>query len=266
MEGLVSTKQRPKELLYSIAGNKIDLGSIRHLCDAFPDREDPIYARGAQQGEGVCATYNSNADDNYLYSLNAQSCVIATLYNPANQKGAVIHFDHNISALINEAVKQVIDQIGIPEEGEIEATLSGGIWFMGGVSIGDPLKEVLALHGITPSWDHWSFSPCSEHVYGVVLDLESGNVQVFEHSAGAVDSFMYPLLKETTDLNRAKQSLSAEQKRANAFMNRIKAPAIFETTYGKKLCYADMAHFQRVVTRTDLNQQRIAIHNLDHKS
>ncbi len=54
----------------------------------------------------------SEGADNYLFSLNAQTCVIASLYNPATKVGAVIHFDHNIRPLIERSVRDVTRRLG----------------------------------------------------------------------------------------------------------------------------------------------------------
>ncbi|MFZ4215911.1 hypothetical protein ACOZB2_31690, partial [Pantoea endophytica] len=205
------------------------LGVIHYIQDAFPGKESPCYLRGALQGEGVISSYNSNKDDNYLYSLNAQTCVIATLYNHNNRTGAVIHFDHNISHLIDEAVNTAICELKKNSEGTITSTLSGGVWFMGGDSIGDPVKNSLVKNHIKPSWDQWSFSPCTEHNYGVVLNLENGKVDIFEHSMGLLEQFQTPLLKDATIY---KNDDKPEYKRARDFMTRFKQPAITEKANG----------------------------------
>jgi hypothetical protein len=239
------------------------LGTIYHLADAFPRREFPSHARGAMQGEGVCASYHAGKNDNYLYSLNAQTCVIATLYNPESRKGAVIHFDRNIRSHIHDAVEAAMRKIGAScgaGNENIEATLSGGIWFMGGKNIGNPVKEELLRHGLRPSWDNWSFSPCGERNYGVVLDLRTGNVQAFEHRVGIVEELQTPLLEDTASAQSQGLLLSPEQQRADAFMKRVEAPAIVEHADGE---LRFVKGNQRPPMTEEISGQRIPIHDLD---
>lgn len=88
-----------------------NLGRVGDLREAFPGHVFPDATRGALQGEAVVARF-SEAADNYLFSLNAQTCVIASLYNSATKMGAVIHFDHNIRALIERSIRDVTRRLG----------------------------------------------------------------------------------------------------------------------------------------------------------
>ncbi|MGS0744161.1 hypothetical protein ACVBEF_20465 [Glaciimonas sp. GG7] len=237
------------------------LGTIHYLSEAFPHKTSPCYARGAMEGEGVCAAYDINKNNNYLFSLNAQTCVVSTLYNPVNKMGAVIHFDHNIRVIINQTIQTAIELIKDTkgESKTIQATLAGGVWFMQGESIGDPIKESLAQHDIHPSWDHWSFSSCTGRSYGVVLDLATGETNIFEHSIDVIDNFQTPLLREAIDLRNKNQPLSPEQTRADVFMKRVKAPGIAEK-YDGKMRFVESNLNQRLVTENEINQKRIPIH------
>lgn len=232
------------------------IGVVHYIQDAFPGKVSPCYLRGAMQGEGVISSYNSEKDDNYLYSLNAQTCVIATLYNNDNQAGAVIHFDHNISHLIDDAVNAAISELKANGNGIITSTLSGGVWFRGGDSIGDPVRNSLIKNNIKPSWDQWSFSPCIEHNYGVVLSLENGKVNVFEHSVELVEQFQTPLLKDAT-IN--KNDDNPGYIRARDFMTRFNQPAITEKENGPRFVHTTT---HRKITDNDINKFRFLIHKI----
>ncbi|MGE8406460.1 MAG: hypothetical protein ACN6QH_05420 [Pseudomonas sp.] len=174
------------------------LGRVSRAAEAFPARTNPLPARGALQGEGVIAGFRAGASDNYLYSLNAQSCVVVTLYNPATRMGAVIHVDHNIRALLENSLDTALVRIGRPSADQLKATLVGGDWLSGGADIGGPLKSILAGKGVTPVWDHWSYSSCFGNNYGVALDLASGATTVFTTTRSAVAEVVDPLLREAT--------------------------------------------------------------------
>lgn len=230
------------------------IGVVHYIQDAFPGKVSPCYLRGAMQGEGVISSYNSSKNDNYLYSLNAQTCVIATLYNHDNRTGAVIHFDHNISRLIDDAINAAISKLKPNGNGTISSTLSGGVWFMGGENIGEPVRNSLTKNGIDHSWDQWSFSPCIEHNYGVVMNLENGKVDVFEHSLELVEKFQTPLLMHAT---KYKDDENPEYKRARDFMRRFKQAAIAEK--GNELRFVD-AVINKTITHNDINKFRFPIH------
>ncbi|WP_148051296.1 hypothetical protein, partial [Pseudomonas brassicacearum] len=97
---------REKEQVRQLAGR------VNDLREAFPGHVFPDVSRGALQGEAVVARFSEAAADNYLFSLNAQTCVIASLYNPTTKAGAVIHFDHNIRALIGRSLRDVTRHLG----------------------------------------------------------------------------------------------------------------------------------------------------------
>lgn len=232
------------------------IGVVHYIQDAFPGKVSPCYLRGAMQGEGVISSYNSKKDDNYLYSLNAQTCVIATLYNHDNRTGAVIHFDHNISHLIDDAVNTTISELKTNGNGTITSTLSGGVWFMSRDSIGDPVRNSLIKNDIKPSWGQWSFSPCIEHNYGVVLNLENGKVDVFEHSLELLEQFQTPLLKYAKIY---KNDDNPEYKRVRDFMTRFKQPTITEKGNGPR--FVDTT-INKKITDNDINKFSFPIHNI----
>ena len=247
----------------SIRSNSADskyLGFVKRLSEAFPNKEPPKFTRGAMQGEGVCATYNASNDDNYLYSLNAQTCIIATLYNSESKRGAVIHFDHNIRGLIDESLDFALGKVSHQSHAQIQSTLSGGVWFMGGGNIGGAVKTALAHRGVEPSWDHWSFAPCMGHNYGAVLDLETGATQVFDHSVDSVSSLLTPLMSDADRLGGRGEPLPPDLARARAFMKRFIAPAIVESGSGLRFVEGTRPS---PVTASDLGRQRISMHDLD---
>ncbi|WP_417695844.1 dermonecrotic toxin domain-containing protein [Pseudomonas sp.] len=200
-----------------------NLGRIGDLREAFPGHVVPDVTRGALQGEAVVARF-SEAADNYLFSLNAQACVIASLYNPTTRVGAVIHFDHNIRALIERSVRDVMRRLGGSAK-DVRATLVGGDWLTG-TDIGEPVRLVMRKHGLRPTWDHWSYSSCLGNTYGVSLDLRTGVTSVFKTSGRQVERFYIPVLV------RAKSRTDPVSMRARRFMARTGSDIVVENANG----------------------------------
>jgi len=200
-----------------------NLGRIGDLREAFPGHVFPDVTRGALQGEAVVARF-SEAADNYLFSLNAQTCVIASLYNPTTRVGAVIHFDHNIRALIERSVRDVMRRLGGSAK-DVRATLVGGDWLTG-TDIGEPVRQVMRKHGLRPTWDHWSYSSCLGNNYGVSLDLRTGVTSVFKTSGSQVERFYIPVLA------RAKNNTDPVSMRARGFMARMRSDILVENANG----------------------------------
>ena len=205
-------------------GEVRNLGRVNDLREAFPGHVFPDVTRGAMQGEAVVARFSGTAADNYLFSLNAQTCVIAALYNPTTRVGAVIHFDHNIRALIERSVRQVKQRLGGPAK-DIRATLVGGDWLTG-ADIGEPVRSVMRRQGLQPTWDHWSYSSCFGNTYGVALDLRSGITSVFKTSQNQVERFYIPVLA------RAKHGTDSVSMRARGFMTRMRSEPLVANANG----------------------------------
>lgn len=206
-------------------GNVRNLGRVSDLNDAFPGGVKPVLNRGALQGEAVVAHFRPGSPDNYLFSLNAQSCVIASLYNPTTRVGAVIHFDHNIRPLIERSVTQVLERLGGAPQ-NIRATLVGGDWLSAGADIGGPVRRVLREQGLQPTWDYWSYSSCLGNSYGVVLNLNNGVSRVFKHSSGQIGRLYDPLIARSS---YAKDGLSV---RARHFTRRFTRRPLHENAAG----------------------------------
>lgn len=206
-------------------GNVRNLGRVNNLNDAFPRGVEPVLNRGAMQGEAVVAAFRPGSPDNYLFSLNAQSCVIASLYNPTTRMGAVIHFDHNIRPLIERSVTQVLERLG-GEPANIRATLVGGDWLSAGADIGGPLRRVLREQGLQPTWDYWSYSSCLGNSYGVVLNLNNGVSRVFKHSSRQLGGLYNPLFDGSGNVSAALLT------RAETFKRRFRSPPLHENAAG----------------------------------
>ncbi|NUT80572.1 dermonecrotic toxin domain-containing protein [Pseudomonas brassicacearum] len=200
-----------------------NLGRVGDLREAFPGHVVPDVTRGALQGEAVVAKFSEGAD-NYLFSLNAQTCVIASLYNPATKVGAVIHFDHNIRPLIERSVRDVTRRLGGSAK-DIRVTLVGGDWLTG-ADIGEPVRVVMRQHGLQPTWNHWSYSSCFGNTYGVSLDLRSGVTSVFKTARGQVESYYKPVLA------RAKLASDPVSVRARRFMTRLRSEPLVANANG----------------------------------
>lgn len=204
------------------------LGLVRRVAEAFPARSQPVPVRGALQGEGVIARFNPAAADNYLYSLNAQSCVVASLYNPATRQGAVIHFDHNINRLIEETLGTALTRIGVEgSDSGIQASLVGGDWLSTGASIGNPIRAILARRGIQAGWDHWSYSSCLGNIYGVRLDLADGATTVFTTTRSGVQDVLDPLLYDAVRMPG-----SAMAERGQRFIARFRQDVLVQQGNG----------------------------------
>jgi hypothetical protein len=201
-----------------------NLGRVSDLREAFPGHVFPDVARGALQGEALVARFSEAAADNYLFSLNAQTCVIASLYNPTTKVGAVIHFDHNIRTLIERSVGDVVQRLGGTVK-DIRATLVGGDWLTG-TDIGGRVRSAMRRKGLQPIWDHWSYSSCFGNTYGVALDLRSGVTSVFKTSRNQVERYYIPVLA------RAKKSADPVSVRARGFMTRLSSEMLVQNASG----------------------------------
>lgn len=201
-----------------------NLGRVDDLRAAFPGHVTPDVTRGALQGEAVLATFSEAVADNYLFSLNAQTCVIASLYNPVTRAGAVIHFDHNIRALIERSVRDVMRRLGGASK-DIRTTLVGGDWLTG-ADIGEPVRSVMRRQGLRPTWDYWSYSSCLGNTYGVSLDLRSGVTSVFKTSPAQVERYYAPAL---TIARTGRDPVSV---RARAFMARVRSEPLIADARG----------------------------------
>ncbi|WP_134175750.1 dermonecrotic toxin domain-containing protein [Pseudomonas helmanticensis] len=200
------------------------LGRADNLRSAFPGRAEPVVNRGAMQGEAVVARFSASSRDNYLFSLNAQTCVIASLYNPATKAGAVIHFDHNIRSLIDRTVKDVIGRLGGTAQ-DIRSTLVGGDWLTG-ADIGGSVRQVMKQQGLRPDWDYWSYSSCLGNNYGVTLNLSNGVTTVYKISRAQFERMYLPIWK------RARDGTDNVSRRFNVFRERFRAKPLKESAAG----------------------------------
>jgi hypothetical protein len=203
---------------------RLYLGRVKDLREAFAGHVFPDVTRGALQGEALVARFSEAVADNYLFSLNAQTCVIASLYNPTTKAGAVIHFDHNIRALIERSVRDVTQRLGGSVR-DIRVTLVGGDWLTG-ADIGGRVRSVMRRQGLQPTWDHWSYSSCLGNTYGVALDLRSGVTSIFKTSRGQVERYYIPVLA------RAKQNSDPVSVRARGFMKRLRSDPLIAGSQG----------------------------------
>lgn len=204
-----------------------NLDRVSDLRMAFPDHASPQMARGALQGEAVVATFSEASVDSYLFSLNAQTCVIASLFNPVTKVGAVIHFDHNIRSLIERTVKDVMQRLGGAAK-NIRATLVGGDWLSGGADIGGPVRAVLRRQGLRPTWDYWSYSSCLGNTYGVSLDLRTGVTSVFKTSQSQVSHYYSSAMQQAKNA-RNTDSIS---RRLRVFQERFRAEPLVQKADG----------------------------------
>jgi hypothetical protein len=202
-------------------GNVLNLGRVQRLSDAFPDSIEPNAIRGAFQGEAVVAKLSAEAGGNYLFSLNAQTCVIASLYNPATKFGAVIHFDHNIKKLIEAAVQDLIRRMDGAAK-DIRCTLVGGDWLMSGADIGGAVRSVMRQKGLQPTWDYWSYSSCLGNTYGVSLNLKTGVSTVFKHTRDQLAGFYNPIHQA------AAKGIDPLSRRAMQFQRRYRQKPLHE--------------------------------------
>ncbi|UZE06917.1 dermonecrotic toxin domain-containing protein [Pseudomonas corrugata] len=200
------------------------LGRVDDLRAAFPGHVFPDVSRGALQGEAVVARFSEAVADNYLFSLNAQTCVIASLHNPTTGMGAVIHFDHNIRALIERCLRDITQRLGGVAQ-DIRATLVGGDWLTG-TDIGGRVRAAMRRQGLQPTWDYWSYSSCFGSTYGVALDLRSGVTSVFKTGRGQVERYYIPVLA------RAKKSADPVSVRARGFMRRVRNEPLVANSSG----------------------------------
>ncbi|MEB3880068.1 type III effector 1 [Pseudomonas guariconensis] len=229
-------------------GNTVhDLGRITDVRQvAQGTSPDPL--RGALQGEAVVGRLSASSADNYLFTLNVQSCVAVSLYNPATKWGAVIHFDHNIRGLIERAIRDVLSRVQSAGAGEVRAVMAGGDW-LGGTSIGEPIRSVLRRQGISAQWDHWSYSSCFGKTYGMTLDLGTGVTQVYTTSGDLIAGLYDPILRG------ARAGAAGISGRAGRVLARVRAEPLYQLRSGQ---VSDGAG--RVYRTSEYENNAIAIH------
>ncbi len=186
----------------------------------------PDNQRGALQGEAVVARFVPETADNYLFTLNVQSCVAVSLYNPVTRAGAVIHFDHNIKPLIEQSVRGVLARLRVQASEKVTAVMAGGDW-LGGDSIGAPVRAVLRQNGLRPSWEHWSYSSCLGNTYGMTLDLRTGVTRVYTTNGDLVDRVLTPLMRSAQQGAHGPLALRAQQ-----FMSRVRSEPLRQGSDG----------------------------------
>lgn len=207
-------------------GNPVeDVGRISALR-SIGLGEHPNEVRGALQGEAVVGRFVADAPDNYLFTLNAQTCVAVSLYCPVTRAGAVIHFDHNIQALIERAIRDILPRIRRARGDEVRAVMAGGDW-LGGANIGEPIRSVLRRQGVSAQWDHWSYSSCFGNTYGMTLDLNMGVTRVYTTSTDLVQRLYDPILRG------ARAGAAGMPGRAHQFMRRARAEPLFQASSGR---------------------------------
>lgn len=229
-----------------------DLGRITDLRQISGRNGAPVPERGAFQGEAVVARFDTNAANNYLYSLNAQTCVVLSLYNPATRAGAVIHFDHNIRSLIERSVRDVLARLGgVDVARPIRTVMAGGDW-LSGADIGGPVGSVLRSKGLRPSWEYWSYSSCLGNTYGMTLNLSTGVTSVYKTSRNLVESLYDPILRG------ASAGTTALAARARVVLRRVRAEPLREGADGVVL-----DTLGKPAAAPEVNQQSIQMILLD---
>lgn len=203
-----------------------DAGRITSPRQITGGAGQPDNRRGALQGEAVVARLGREADDNYLFTLNVQTCVAVSLYNPTTQAGAVIHFDHNIKPLIEQSVRGVLARIRSQASDRVSAVMAGGDW-LGGESIGEPVRAVLRQNGLRPTWEHWSWSSCFGNTYGMTLDLRTGLTRVYTLHGDLVERVLDPLLRSAQQGAPGPLALRARQ-----FMGRVRSEPLVQGSDG----------------------------------
>lgn len=177
-----------------------------------------IVPRGAMQGEALVARFNAQAPANFLHSLNGQSCVLVSLYNPSTRVGAVLHIDHNVKPLIQQAIGDVLEKLGAPASGHrIRAVMAGGDWLTT-ADVGGPVRSALMRRGLVPAWDHWSYSACFGNTYGIKLDLATGVTQVYKLAKSHTANFYTPVFNAAVAREAGGMNL-----RVNRFFTRFRA-------------------------------------------
>lgn len=208
-------------------GEVRDLGRVDDLREAFPGHVAPDPSRGAFQGEAVVAAFNGAQADNYLFTLNVQTCVAVSLYNPATRAGAVLHFDHNINAVIDRAVRAVLPRVqGASRAEDVQAVMVGGDWWLSGADIGGPVSTMLRRNGLRPTWDHWSYSSCLGNTYGMTLDLRTGITSAYKTSSELVPRLYDPILRS------ASFNAPGIAGRAHLFIQRVRAEPLVQRADG----------------------------------
>lgn len=158
--------------------------TLRQVLGDLPKSE-----RGAlKNARHASATYSPHSQDNVLFALDARDSVIVTLYDIQKREGVVLHLDAGCD--VEKEVQKALRGLsrGRCNPAAIVAHLVGGIW-LGGSQVGGQIRCALRSRLIEPSWEDWSFSSCHDHRYGATLNLETGDVTVFEHTAEVIAAY-----------------------------------------------------------------------------
>lgn len=165
-----------------------DRGWVHAANEVFPGRDTPSTWRGAIQGEGVHARFQAAGADNYLFTVNVQSCVGVSLYNAADRVGAVLHIDHNVAKYISPLIRAALEKVRNGNDAAaVSVVMVGGDW-LSSAGIGGPVRRLLRREGLEPVWRHWSYSSLiGANTYGMTLDLQSGITSVYKSSQRFVE-------------------------------------------------------------------------------
>ncbi|MBF0035791.1 RHS repeat-associated core domain-containing protein [Citrobacter freundii] len=161
--------------------------NTRRISEVLGEELSAHFERGALEGEGVVSV----AGKGDIYSLNAQSCTIASIYDGRSSAGTILHIPTNDATYIDEAIDTALSEMGSEAGPHMRVQLVGSDW-PSSRPIGVAVEESVRARGMSAEWHHWSL-PCWGHSYGAKLDLSSGVLTVFSHDGADLSEFMKPL-------------------------------------------------------------------------
>lgn len=230
--------------------------SLDALAQLLPGKQLPPISHGTLPGEGVLAGHGQAAGAQELLSFGSTHDVVLSLYDERTRKGAILHFDNNVAQHIDRAIAKTMQHVeAAHHQSKVSASLFGGAWLTTHEDVGGAVRQALERHGVVPTWDHWSFSMCLEHLYGTVLDLETGNVTVFEHPKELADDFFKPLLQGGLEPQGAEDRL-----RSRWYEKRMQSPEIHETRGGEVRFRHDT---RRLMTSGAVKAHQFLLRSLD---
>lgn len=223
-----------------LRGGKAPLyvGALDDLNELLPSGARLMPERAALAGEGVIASYNPAKAENYLLGVEVQGSVVATLFNPATGKGAVLNIDHGIATPVKDSLGRAVAALGpINPAQPIQAATVGGDWLTLPGDILQQVNHALGLQSVLTRPEHWLPGNGLGGVTGVLLDLKTGGSLVWRFTSHGRRAFYDPLRQYPSFGDAA---LRARAQRFWQRLNEGRWREIGPETYGNRVMEVDV--------------------------
>ncbi|MFK0086328.1 hypothetical protein ACIQUS_03430 [Pseudomonas sp. NPDC090755] len=171
-----------------LRGGVAEVDNLAQLRRQMPDGQSPHLSRAVLQGEALVANWVEGGQ-NFLYTINLQSCVGVALHNPVTRATALLHVDVTQPGLVRNALSRTLDRIrGDQPASAIESVLVGSDWPTLSRSSGTAVFQQLQGLGMTPVWRYYS-TLCFECNYGMSINMTTGAVNIFRNTENVLRSW-----------------------------------------------------------------------------